>query len=72
VDACVHGMRQFGPGANLARLANGGRSFEYSSGEDPFLGYTLIQPVVKGIQSQGVIANAKHVSACSAGSLMLS
>ena len=52
---------QFGPGANLARLANGGRSFEYSSGEDPYLGFNLIQPVVKGIQSQGVIANAKHV-----------
>lgn len=32
----------------------------YVSGEDPFLGYTLVQPVVKGIQSQGVIANAKH------------
>jgi beta-glucosidase-like glycosyl hydrolase len=31
-----------------------------SSGEDPYLGFVLIQPVVKGIQSQGVIANAKH------------
>jgi beta-glucosidase len=30
------------------------------SGEDPYLGYVLVQPVVKGIQSQGVIANAKH------------
>ena len=30
------------------------------SGEDPFLGYTMIQPAVKGIQSQGVVANAKH------------
>ena len=30
------------------------------SGEDPFLGFTLVQPVVKGIQSQGVVANAKH------------
>jgi beta-glucosidase-like glycosyl hydrolase len=51
---------QFGPGLNLARIPNGGRSFEYLSGEDPFLGYTLVQPVVRGIQSQGVIANAKH------------
>jgi len=51
---------QFGPGVNLARLPWGGRSFEYLSGEDPFLGYTLVQPIVKGIQSQGVIANAKH------------
>ena len=30
------------------------------SGEDPFLGYTMVQPLVKGIQSQNVIANAKH------------
>ena len=27
---------------------------------DPYLGYVLVQPVVKGIQSQGVIANVKH------------
>lgn len=50
---------QFGPGLNLARIANGGRSFEYSSGEDPHLGFELIQPAITGIQSQGVIANAK-------------
>ena len=31
---------QFGPGVNIARLSNAGRSFEYLSGEDPFLGYT--------------------------------
>lgn len=30
------------------------------SGEDPFLGYTLVKPAVAGIQSKGVIANAKH------------
>ena len=35
-------------------------SFEYLSGEDPYLGYVLVQPVVRGIQSQGVIANVKH------------
>ena len=51
---------QFGPGLNLARIPSGGRSFEYLSGEDPFLGATLVKPIVKGIQSQGVIANAKH------------
>jgi beta-glucosidase len=51
---------QFGPGANLARIPSAGRSFEYLAGEDPFLGYTLIQPMVKGVQSQGVVANAKH------------
>ena len=30
------------------------------SGEDPFLGYVMVQPAIKGIQSQGVVANAKH------------
>ena len=51
---------QLGPGVCLARVPKNGRNFEYLSGEDPFLGYTLVQPVVKGIQSQGIIANAKH------------
>ena len=50
----------FGPALNVARVANGGRSFEYLSGEDPYLGHALAQPLVKGIQSAGVIANAKH------------
>ena len=30
------------------------------SGEDPFLGFFMAQGVISGIQSQGVIANAKH------------
>ena len=30
------------------------------SGEDPFLGMVMVQPAVEGIQSKGVIANAKH------------
>ncbi len=51
---------QLGPGVNVARVPRNGRNFEYLSGEDPFLGYTLVQPAVQGIQSQGVIANAKH------------
>jgi beta-glucosidase len=49
-----------GPGLNLARVPLNGRNFEYLSGEDPYLGYTLVKPVVQGIQSQGVLANAKH------------
>ena len=32
----------------------------YILGEDPYLGATLIQPVVSGIQGQGVIATMKH------------
>eukprot|EP00759_Apiculatamorpha_spiralis_P017422 PhF_6_TR2342/c0_g1_i1/m.4190/K05349/bglX; beta-glucosidase len=51
---------QLGPGVCLARVPQNGRNFEYLSGEDPFLGYTLVKPVIHGIQSQGVIANAKH------------
>ena len=27
---------------------------------EPFLGYTLVQPLVEGIQSRGVMACAKH------------
>eukprot|EP00660_Eupelagonema_oceanica_P018696 gene18696-7753_t len=51
---------QLGPGLCIARIPQNGRNFEYMSGEDPFLGYTLVQPAIKGIQSKGVIANAKH------------
>jgi len=51
---------QLGPGLCLARVPKNGRNFEYISGEDPYLGYKLVQPVVKGIQSQKVVANAKH------------
>ena len=50
---------QLGPGMCLARVPLAGRNFEYISGEDPYLGRTLVQPAVKGIQSQGVVANAK-------------
>jgi len=51
---------QLGPGIGLARVPVAGRNFEYLCGEDPFLGVRLVDPVVRGIQSQGVIANAKH------------
>ena len=51
---------QLGPGLCIARIPENGRNFEYLSGEDPFLGYTLVQPAIKGIQSKHVIANAKH------------
>ena len=30
------------------------------TGEDPYLGYQLVHGTIKGIQSQGVVANAKH------------
>ena len=51
---------QLGPGLCLARIPRNGRNFEYLSGEDPYLGYRLSQPAIAGIQSQKVVANAKH------------
>eukprot|EP00755_Sulcionema_specki_P016436 Sspe_Gene.10360::Locus_3458_Transcript_1_1_Confidence_1.000_Length_2315::g.10360::m.10360/K05349/bglX; beta-glucosidase len=51
---------QLGPGLCLARVPRNGRNFEYLSGEDPFLGYSLVQPVITAIQRHGVVANAKH------------
>jgi beta-glucosidase len=40
------------PGANFARYPGNGRLFEYIASEDPFLGQSLVQPLVSGIQSQ--------------------
>jgi beta-glucosidase-like glycosyl hydrolase len=51
---------QLGPGLCLARVPRNGRNFEYVSGEDPLLGFRLGAAVVAGIQSEGVVANAKH------------
>ena len=51
---------QLGPGICIARVPRNGRNFEYISGEDPYLGSVLVKPIIKGIQSQGVMANAKH------------
>lgn len=51
---------QLGPDLNVARVPSGGRNFESLSGEDPFLGYALSQPVVRGIQGNHVLAVAKH------------
>lgn len=51
---------QLGPALCVARIPVNGRNFEYLSGEDPFLGYTMVQPVIRGIQGNGVVANAKH------------
>ena len=45
---------------NFYRTAFGGRSFEYLTGEDPFLGAVLVPPVVRGIQSNRVMATTKH------------
>jgi len=50
---------QLGPMMNLARVPRAGRNFE-GFGEDPFLAAALAARDVTGIQSQKVIATAKH------------
>ena len=52
--------RILGPAVNFYRTPFNGRSFEYMTGEDPFLGAVLIAAEVNGIQSQGVMATTKH------------
>jgi beta-glucosidase len=54
------GHVQLGPGMNVQRVPTVGRAFEYLSGEDPVVGRELVPPMVRGIQSQKVLANAKH------------
>ncbi|XRB20817.1 glycosyl hydrolase family 3 protein [Pseudoscourfieldia marina] len=50
-----------GPGLNVMRIPNGGRSFEYLSGEDPHLGAVMADATVQGSQSvPGLIATPKH------------
>jgi beta-glucosidase len=52
--------RILGPAVNFYRTALNGRSFEYMTGEDPFLGAVLIAAEVNGMQSQEVMATTKH------------
>lgn len=48
---------QFGPAVNVHRVPNGGRNFEYLTGEEANFGKKMVQPVVKGIQQHNVMAN---------------
>jgi beta-glucosidase len=59
-DARARGVNFIlGPGMNIYRAPMNGRNFEYF-GEDPFLAAKIAVPVIRGIQSQRVIATAKH------------
>ena len=51
-----------GPGSNLLRVPLDGRSFE-TYGEDPFLASVMGVADMEGIQSTGVMAEAKHFGA---------
>ncbi len=51
-----------GPTINILRVPQWGRGFE-TLGEDPYLTAQLATAEVDGIQSQGVIAQAKHLAA---------
>jgi len=48
-----------GPCINIHRHPLGGRNFE-SFGEDPFLVSQMAVPYIQGVQSEGVLACAKH------------
>jgi beta-glucosidase len=59
-DARARGVHFIlGPGMNIYRAAMNGRNFEYL-GEDPYLASRMAVSMIEGIQSQGVIATAKH------------
>lgn len=49
----------WGPGVNIIKDNRAGRNSEYA-GEDPFLTGYLGVHITHGLQSEGVIANAKH------------
>jgi beta-glucosidase len=48
-----------GPGVNIYRNSQNGRNFEYM-GEDPFLVGMMASGHVRGVQSRGIMATAKH------------
>jgi len=62
-DARAKGVNfLLGPGLNIYRAPMNGRNFEYF-GEDPFLAARIAVGYIKGVQSQGVSATAKHFMA---------
>jgi beta-glucosidase len=60
-EARARGIHEvLGPGVDFYRTSFGGRSPEYMTGEDPFLGASLVAAEVKGMQSQQLMATTKH------------
>ncbi|KAI8985494.1 glycoside hydrolase superfamily [Pilobolus umbonatus] len=51
---------QLGPSMNMLRVPEGGRNWE-AFGEDPYLVGVAAYETIQGIQSQGVMAVAKHL-----------
>jgi beta-glucosidase len=51
-----------GPMVNIVRVPEGGRNFE-TFGEDPYLTAQIALAEIRGIQSQGVMAEVKHYAA---------
>jgi len=49
-----------GPDVEVTRATLTGRSFETISGEDPFLGSSLVPAYVKAVQDHGIIVCVKH------------
>jgi len=59
-DARARGVHfVLAPGMNIYRAPMNGRNFEYF-GEDPYLAGRMAVGIIEGIQSQKVIATAKH------------
>ena len=55
---------QLGPGMCVARVPRNGRNFEYLSGEDPYLGFVMVQPAITGIQSKGEKHSPSDLDVC--------
>ena len=61
LDARAKGVNiLLGPGMNILRQPQNGRSMEYIGGEDPYLAAQMVVPYIQGLQSQDVAACAKH------------
>jgi beta-glucosidase len=59
-DARARGVHiLLAPGMNIYRIPINGRNFEYF-GEDPFLASGMAVSYITGLQSEGVMATAKH------------